>query len=402
MSDASLALSNLRGIVIVIVIAFHSSLAYLVSVPTPSARFDQAPYTWQAFPIIDSHRWIGFDIFCAWQDVSLMSLMFFLSALFVAPSLSRKGPGTYAADRIWRIGVPFVLTIIFLSPLALYPAYSVYSVNPSLADFWQQWTSLPFWPTGPEWFLGLLLIMNLAAVGLYAATPGYIERLGRFADWACKHPIKSFALVIAISLVAYVPLALTYSPWNWLSVGPLSLQLSRPAQYLVYFVVGLAVGQMGMNRGLLTCDGLLARRWLFWLGAAIASFCAWAGLTSLTMPDWTEAPLAAHIAATVAYPVACAAGCLFLLAICLRFSRNHIKILDSLSANAYAMYLMHYVFVVWLQYALLGSSLFPIAKFTVVLSCSLILSWASSAASNRFVLGRLRFSGQKAIGSVPN
>lgn len=401
MSDASLALSNLRGVVIVIVLAFHSSLAYLASVPAVSARFDQAPYTWQAFPIVDTHRWLGFDVFCAWQDVSLMSLMFFLSALFVAPSLARKGPWTYATDRIWRIGVPFVLVIIFLSPLALYPAYSVRSINPSVAEFWQQWTSLPFWPTGPEWFLNLLLIMNLAAVVLYAAAPGFLERLGRFAAWACERPAKSFAIVTAISLVAYVPLALVYSPWNWLSVGSLSVQLSRPAQYLVYFVVGLAVGQMGLNRGLLTCDGLLARRWLFWLGAAVVSFCAWAGLTSLTMPDWTEAPLAAQIAATVAYPVACAAGGLFLLAICLRFSRNRIKILDSLSANAYAMYLVHYVFVVWLQYALLGSNLFPIAKFAIVLSCSLILSWASSAALNRFVQGRLRFSGQRTVGPVP-
>jgi len=90
MSQASLALSNLRGIVIVIVLAFHSSLAYLASVPAQSARFDQAPYTWQAFPIVDTHRWIGFDVFCAWQDVSLMSSMFFLSGLFVAPGLLRN------------------------------------------------------------------------------------------------------------------------------------------------------------------------------------------------------------------------------------------------------------------------------------------------------------------------
>jgi hypothetical protein len=401
MSDASLALSNLRGVVIVIVLAFHSSLAYLASVPAVSARFDQAPYTWQAFPIVDTHRWLGFDVFCAWQDVSLMSLMFFLSALFVAPSLSRKGPWTYASDRIWRIGVPFVLALIVLSPLALYPAYSVRSVNPNLAEFWQQWTSLPFWPTGPQWFLGLLLILNLAAVVLYAVAPGFLERLGRFVTWACERPAKSFAIVMAISLVAYVPLALVYSPWNWLSIGPLSLQLSRPGQYVMYFAIGLAVGQMGLNRGLLTCDGLLARRWLFWLGAAVVSFCTWAGLTSLTMPDWAEAPLAAQIGATVTYPVACAAGCLFLLAICLRFSRINLKVLDSLSANAYAMYLVHYVFVVWLQYALLGSNLFPIAKFAIVLGCSLILSWASSAALNRFVQGRLRFSGQRTVGPVP-
>ena len=135
MSQASRALSNLRGIVIVIVLAFHSSLAYLVSVPDQGARFDQAPYNWQAFPIVDTHRWIGFDVFCAWQDVSLMSLMFLLSALFVAPSLLRKGLWTYVMDRVWRIGLPFVLVILFLSPLALYPAYSIRTVDPSLVGF---------------------------------------------------------------------------------------------------------------------------------------------------------------------------------------------------------------------------------------------------------------------------
>src|SRR3974377_2577657 len=148
MSQAHLAINNLRPIVIVIVIAFHSSLAYLASVPAQSARFDQAPYTWQAFPIVDTHSWIGFDVFCAWQDVSLISLMFFLGGLFVAPSLMRKGYWSYVIGRISRIGLPFVMVVLLLCPVALSPASSVRTVDPSIAGFWEQWTSLPFWPTG--------------------------------------------------------------------------------------------------------------------------------------------------------------------------------------------------------------------------------------------------------------
>ena len=326
-----------------------------------------------------------------------MSSMFLLSGLFVAPGLLRKGCWSFVTDRIWRIGLPFVLVILLLSPLALYPAYSVRTVDPSFVGFWQQWTSLPFWPTGPEWFLCVLLIVNMMAAGLYAMAPGYIKQLGRLGSWACDRPIRFLAILVTISLMAYVPLALAYSPWSWRSVGPFSLQLSRPAIYLTYFSAGLAVGQVGLDRGLLTSDGLLARRWLMWLGAAVVSFGAWAGLTSLTMPDWANAHLTAQIAATVAYPVACATGCLFLLAVCLRFSRNHILVLDSLSANAYAMYLVHYVFVVWLQYALLDRNIFPIAKVAIVLSCTLILSWASSAAFNRFVLGAYIVPAKRAI-----
>ncbi len=402
MPQANHAISNLRGIVIVIVIAFHSSLAYLASIPTQSARFDQAPYTWLAFPIVDTHRWIGFDVFCAWQDVSLMSLMFFLGGLFVAPSLLRKGYRSYVTSRISRIGIPFSLVVLLLSPIALYPAYSVRTVNPSFVGFWDQWTSLPFWPNGPEWFLCLLLIMNIMAASLYAVVPGYIKSLGHFAAWACERQIVFFAILVTVSLVAYVPLALIYSPWSWSSVGPFTLQLGRPAHYLTYFLAGLAVGQVGFNGGLLARDGPFARHWLMWFATAVVSFGAWAGLTSLTMPDWTKAHLAAQIAATAAYPVACASGCLFLLAICLRFSSNQIKLLDNLSANAYAMYLVHYVFVVWLQYALLGSNLFPIAKAALVFNGALILSWVSSVAFNRFVLGAYVVQAKRVIEPVPH
>src|SRR5579863_8329512 len=50
-SRSSLALDNLRAIVILIVLAFHSVLAYVEWTPAPSAGFDDPPYAWRAFPI---------------------------------------------------------------------------------------------------------------------------------------------------------------------------------------------------------------------------------------------------------------------------------------------------------------------------------------------------------------
>ena len=99
MSRPNVPLSNLRAVVILIVVAFHSALAYLASQPADPFPFDAAPYGWVAFPIIDRERWFGFDLFCAWQDVSLMSLMFFLAGLFTPASLSRKGSLPYLSER---------------------------------------------------------------------------------------------------------------------------------------------------------------------------------------------------------------------------------------------------------------------------------------------------------------
>ena len=400
-SSAEIAFSNLRATVIVIVVAFHASLAYLASAPTQNSAFDQPPYSWQAFPIVDAQRWLGLDIFCAWQDVSLMSLLFFLSGLFAAGSLLRKQSWPYLAGRLWRIGLPFLLAIVFLSPPSLYPAYLVRTADPSLAGFWAQWMSLPLWPSGPQWFLWQLLAANALATGLYAVWPKSIEQIGAAAAWAGERPLKFFALLSAASALAYVPLALVFSPWSWSALGPFSLQLSRPAHYLVYFFAGFALGSHGFERGLLAVDGPLARRWWVWLAAGVVSFALWAGATSMTLPDWSNAGTIARLAASITFPLACAGGGFALLALGLRFAagaRHWIS--DSLSANTYSIYLLHYVFVVWLQYALLGSTLFAATKAAIVFGGALAVSWACSAAFARLVAGLPAFAAKRAISPV--
>src|SRR3954467_5907234 len=135
MPRSSLALSNLRAIVIVIVLAFHSILAYLQSLPPEPIPFDAAPYRWQAIPIVDSQRFFGFDLFCAWQDVSLMSLLFFLAGLFGPSSLARKGSMTFISDRFFRIGLPLALVVIFLMPVTYYPTYIATTADPSVSAY---------------------------------------------------------------------------------------------------------------------------------------------------------------------------------------------------------------------------------------------------------------------------
>ncbi|MGA7999296.1 MAG: acyltransferase [Bradyrhizobium sp.] len=380
MSRSSIAIVNLRAVVILIVLAFHSVLPYLASLPPAAYQFDSAPYQWLAFPIVDSQRWFGFDLFCAWQDVGLMGLMFFLSGLFVPSSLGRKGSWKFLLDRLLRIGIPFVLAVIFLAPLAYYPTYRATAVDPSLNAYWQHWLALPFWPNGPQWFLGQLLAFNALAVAMHRFVPGWDQRLVRLVAFAGGNPVRFFVVLVAMSALAYVPLALAYSPFTWTNIGPISFQLSRPLHYLVYFLAGLAVGTYGLERSVLASDGVLARRWAAWLATAFVGFLLWAAPTSVTMSDWSNAPLIAKLAAGMGFVVACAADCLCALAICLRFAHWRLRAFDSLSANAYRMYMIHYAFAVWLQYALLEAGLFAIGKAAIVFAGTLIMSWAIAAA----------------------
>lgn len=392
-SRTSLALANLRAIVILIVLGFHSVLAYLQWNPFAGSGFEQAPYDWRSFPIIDSHRFFGFDLLCAWQDVYLMSLMFLLSGLFVGPSLARKGNWGFLRDRLIRLGLPYAFGIAVLIPLAVYPTYRVTAADPSLSAYWHALLGLPFWPNGPLWFLWQLLALNIAAAGLYAIAPDAIVSLGRWSAAAGGRLGRYFAALLVLSALAYVPLALAFSPWVWSDSGILAVQFCRPLLYAVYFFAGVGIGAAGIERGLLAVDGILARHWARWFAAALASLFLWMGLTALTMNG--GAPLGIEIAADLGFVLACATGCFFLIGVCLRFATGYSRLLDRLSVNAYSLYLVHYVFVVWLQYALLSAPLFAVIKAALVFGGTLVLSLLTTLTVQRVPIGA------RLIGAAP-
>jgi len=203
---------------------------------------------------------------------------------------------------------------------------------------------------------------------------------------------------VTASAIAYIPLALTYSPWSWFQYGPFAFQSSRPLHYAVYFFAGIAVGANGIERGLLVVDGTLARRWPVWLAVAVVAFLLWIGPTALLMEPGQQASLGLHLAANVGFTLACAAGSLFVLALVLRFAAVRNRVLDSLSENAYGMYLIHYLFVVWLQYSVLAVTMPAIVKFAFVFAGTLLLSWGATAAIRSVPLGaRLIGSERRAL-----
>lgn len=395
-SDAatSLALRNLRSFAILIVLAFHSVLPYLRYAKSSAAPFDQPPYDWLAFPIVDRQRWFGFDLFSAWQDVYLMALMFFLSGLFAWPSLARKGSRKFLGNRLLRLGAPFVFGVTVVTPLALYPAYRVVAADPSWIGYGRSYLALPFWPNGPMWFLWPLSAFTLAAAALHRFAPHWVAWLGRLSSRARRPGLCLVGLATAAAL-AYVPLALAFTPWHWNERGPFSFQLSRPLLYAVYYLAGLGVGAHGLGRGLIAPEGRLARRWSVWLLCAIASLVVWMGLTGLTLAYAISAPLMLQIAADVSFALAGASGFFFLMAACLRFGAVRSRLFDGLSKNAFGVYLLHYAPLVWLQYALLNVPLFAIAKAMIVFGGTLIFAFAATSAI-RF--GRF---GSRLIGEPP-
>ena len=350
----SVALHNLRGLAIAFVLMTHASVAYLASAPAQSPAFDRAPYLWTAFPIVDPRRWLGFDIFCAWVDVYLMALLFFLSGLFAFSRVERDGAAMFLGRRFVRLGVPLIFGVAVVMPIALFPTYRLTASAPSLANYAAAYLALPFAPCGPLWFLGVLLGLTLLAVvarPLVRPAALFVERLSRAFD---ARPSRLFAGWTLLAIAAYVPLALAFTPWRWIDWGPFGLQLCRPALYALYYGAGLGVGAIGLGVGLLSAEGLAAQSWRGWATAAAASLFLWMGLTGLSMRFGDAPPLALSLIGDASYALAGACSVLFVLALCLRFgSTRPWRPLARLSNDAFGVYVLHYAPVVWLQYALL-------------------------------------------------
>ena len=98
------AIGYLRAVLVVMVVAHHAALAYHPYAPPINATLAMDPRWWQAFPIVDAQRWSGALLLVGFNDIFFMSLMFFLSGLFVWPGLKAKGAASFLRDRALRLG----------------------------------------------------------------------------------------------------------------------------------------------------------------------------------------------------------------------------------------------------------------------------------------------------------
>jgi surface polysaccharide O-acyltransferase-like enzyme len=307
--------------------------------------------------------------------------MFLVSGVFVWHSLMRKGAPTFLRDRGGRLGLPFLLSVIFLAPAAYLPAYLLTTTSPSLADFASTWLQLGVLPAGPAWFLWLLLAFDAIAATLFTISPRIGERLGRFAATASQSPIRFLLVLIGVSAASYFPLVFAFGPAAWTSIGPFQVQTSRILHYLAYFIVGIGIGVAGIDRGLLEPSGRLAHRW--WVWASVAPLVYMMAVVAFLVSLSPKAPsLPWTLINATSFVICCAVISMTVVAVFVRVARPS-RVFDSLVENAYGIYLVHYVVVSWVQYALLPTAWPGLAKAAVAFGGSLAISWALVAAARR-------------------
>jgi len=347
-------------------------------------------YTW--FGQGDPMRWLGFDLLVLFNDSYFMAFMFFISGLFVRDSLMRKGPALFLRDRAWRLGVPYLVSVLVLIPIAYYPTFLRYHL-PGTTDlnflhFWWHTLTVGPWPSGPAWFLWVLLALDAVAAGIWSVAPGMVAALGRLIVSARNRPMLAFVVFLIVSITAYLPMHLAFGDDTWLELGhfPLPIQTSRILLYAAYFLAGVGVGAVDLRTGLLTENGGLARRWPVWLGFASAFYVAILVLVYAHhnwVADFNSPPLVWRAGYGLAFATYSGAMAFLVSALFLRFAGAEWRLLDALRPSAYGVYLLHYIFIIWLQYAVYDDPLPAGVKFAVVFAGTLSLSWGLTAALRR-------------------
>src|ERR1700735_3345201 len=100
----------------------------------------------------DRIRWLGFDLVVLFDDSFFMAFMFLISGLFVHDSLARRDTVGYLRHRAWRLGVPLLISIFVLIPIAYYASFLRYHL-PGTTDFnffhfWWRMVTVGPWPSG--------------------------------------------------------------------------------------------------------------------------------------------------------------------------------------------------------------------------------------------------------------
>jgi surface polysaccharide O-acyltransferase-like enzyme len=231
------------------------------------------------------------------------------------------------------------------------------------------------------WFLWILLLLGAVAAALHALVPGWDEGLGRRLSGVLDRPVRSFVLLLLVSAAAYLPLAIVFHPLHWTYVGPFAFQTSRIILYATYFFGGVVVGTLGLGRGLLAPEGRLARRWPAWVGMAVLAYAL--TVAAVVAAGREGAGPGVQVFAGLTFVFSCAASSFALLAVFLRFAKKATAARESLRENAYGIYIVHYVFVSWLQLSLLPVPLGALTKGTAVIVGAVLLSWGTTAALRR-------------------
>lgn len=359
---------------------------------------------------MDTQRSSWCDAGHVWFNALLMPPLFFLAGLWVVPHLKAYGVGPFIKKRFHRLGVPFLVGVVFLVPLMTFPEYHT-QVNSydSYLDFWTGpfiWSALQ---AGPFWFLAYLLILTTLTAFLSRKAHGTLLALKHLVEWVMKFPFWALATAcVFFPLLQGLSDVLWGAPY-WISLRGLwdpygkliAVQGSRFMLQACYFFLGVGVSQTSALTTLR--HHVIAGRtdWKRWALVFIGVSVLYGVISQPYDPEGahghritvaqtlTECDLSAIFLRTSLQPLVCLLATLVGLMVLMRFESRGAHVWDRIVPYAYGMYFVHEMFTVGVHYGLSETN-WPLTLKVGIASLG-VLVWSWGIA--RWVLPRIPLLG---------
>jgi peptidoglycan/LPS O-acetylase OafA/YrhL len=187
-----------RAFVVAGLVVFHSAVVFA------------AGASWF---VKDPRPSVGFTVFLLWGSLWGMPLLFLVSGMGVRYAMRSRSERSFAAERLARLGIPFVTGLVLLVPPMFYlEQLAQPGIHESYWRFWLTFMNVPAiaggllpsgtWSSGGVnfdpahlWFLYVLLVFSLVLLPLlrYLAGPRGERLAGRAAALADRHPLATLA-----------------------------------------------------------------------------------------------------------------------------------------------------------------------------------------------------------------
>jgi glucans biosynthesis protein C len=203
-----------------------------------------------------------------------MGLLFFISGYFAQGSLERHGPGRFARERLFRLGLPALFYMLAIHPFILL------ILNPWNANFgppgafYVKYISSGHFlrSTGPLWFVVALLVLCFLLAGSRWVwrRPSLDERdksAGQAAPgFTVAAPQVAFLWTFALALSLGTFAVRLIQP---IGTNVLNMQLCFFVQYVAFFVCGLHAARYGWLLPLAASSYARAAGWIALLGGPV-------------------------------------------------------------------------------------------------------------------------------------
>jgi hypothetical protein len=194
-------LDDIRVLLTLLVILHHIAASY------------GGPGVWYyGEPVSGPGSAVFFTFLMAINQAFFMGFFFLLAGYFTPPALRAKGLAAFLRDRFLRLGIPLVVFVLTINPLARWLGGGV---------AWE-------FGTGPMWFVEILLLFTLSYVLVRPFTPVFGPiRVDR---------VSTVALALGMGLVSFL-IRIRHPVNEWWTFP--TIQPAHATQYVCLFAVGI-------------------------------------------------------------------------------------------------------------------------------------------------------------------